>query len=43
MERPKKKIFLAYENSSESRCAYLLPVAQYSWNESIEKIYDFFA
>ena len=39
----RKKIFLAYENSSESRCAYLLPVAQYSWNESIEKIYDFFA
>ena len=38
-----KKIFLAYENSSESRCTYLLPVAQYSWNKSIEKIYDFFA
>ena len=34
---------LAYEKSSESRCTYLLPVAQYSWNESIEKIYDFFA
>ena len=38
-----KKIFLAYENSSESRCTYLHPVAQYSWNKSIEKIYDFFA
>ena len=37
------RVFLAYENSSESRCTYLLPVAQYSWNKSIEKIYDFFA
>ena len=34
---------LAYEKSSESRSTYLLPVAQYSWHESIEKIFDFFA
>lgn len=37
------RIFLAYENSSESRCTYLLPVSRHSWRESIEKIYDFFA
>lgn len=35
--------FLAYENASESRCTYILPISRNSWKESIEKIYDFFA
>lgn len=43
IKETRSEIFLAYENSSESRCTYLLSVSRHSWRESIEKIYDFFA
>lgn len=43
IKETQSKIFLAYENTSESRCTYLLSVSRYSWRESIEKIYHFFA
>lgn len=37
------KLYLAYENSSESRCTYIFPIAKDSWNEGIDRLYDFFA
>lgn len=36
-------LYLAYENASASRCTYILPIYRNSWQESIEKIYIFFA
>ena len=36
-------LYLAYENASASRCTYILPIYRNSWQESIEKIYNFFA
>ena len=37
------RVILAYENASESRCTYILPISRLYWKESIDKIYDFFA
>lgn len=36
-------LYLAYENSSDSRCTYVFPIPKESWEESINCLYDFFA
>lgn len=38
-----KKIYLAYENATNSRCTYILPIKNGSWEESVDNIYKFFA
>lgn len=37
------KLYLAYENSTESRCTYLFPVTKTLWQRGIDRLYNFFA
>lgn len=39
----KEKLYLAYENASNARCTYILPITHGTWVKSIENIYNFFA
>lgn len=43
IKESKKKLYLAYENANNSRCTYILPIKNGSWEESIDNIYKFFA
>ena len=43
IKESKKKLYLAYENANNSRCTYILPVRNGTWEESIDNIYNFFA
>lgn len=39
----KDKLFLAFENTKDSRCTYVFPVSKTKWKESIDLIFNFFA
>ena len=43
IKESKNKLYLAYENANNSRCTYILPVRNGTWEESIDNIYNFFA
>ena len=43
IKESKKNLYLAYENANNSRCTYILPVRNGTWEESIDNIYNFFA
>lgn len=36
-------IYLAFENATDSRCTYIFPILKSKWQESIDKIYEFFS
>ena len=38
-----KKLYLAYENTANSRSTYIIPISIGTWEKSIELIYQFFA
>ena len=37
------KVFLAYENTTNARCTYLIPIWEDGWQEAIDKLYAYFA
>lgn len=37
------KIYLAYENSSDSRCTYIFPILRDKWEYGIERLCEFFS
>lgn len=36
-------VYLAFENATDSRCTYIFPTLKSKWQESIDKLYEFFA
>lgn len=43
VKETRDKLYLAYENSFDSRCTYLFPILRSSWQRGIDKLYEYFA
>ena len=43
VKKTERLLYLAYENTIDSRSTYLFPVPKNKWRQCIDKIYDFFA
>ena len=43
IKESKDLVYLAFENTSDSRCTYVFPIPRRSWEESIDALYAFFA
>lgn len=43
IKETKSLLYLAFENTADSRCTYVFPILRNSWKESIETLYAFFA
>lgn len=43
IKKTESKVYLAYENTTNARCTYLIPVLESGWQEAIDKLYAFFA
>lgn len=36
-------VYLAFENSNDSRCTYIFTIPRHKWQDSVDRIYEFFA
>lgn len=43
IKETRELLYLAYENSCESRCTYLFPIRKTCWEQSVDKLYEYFA
>lgn len=43
IKETRDKLYLAYENSYDSRCTYLFPILRTSWQRGIDQLYGYFA
>ncbi len=43
IKESKDLVYIAFENTSDSRCTYVFPIPRRSWKESIDALYAFFA